>query len=481
MITAAEILFWIFLFTIFYSYAGYGILIILISKVPFLLKLIPKPYNYVKSEKVVPADQEYFPQITFIISASGETKQIIKEKIENTQALIYPREKLEVIFAIAYDTANEVDETIHEFYENFLVQPLMENTTSKDEEIYLKFSKYENNEGKNRDINVLDEIERHLEGESFTSEEISLEGKKIIDNFAQSVSSKDELTITITKDIERKGKISQVNRTVEKANGEIIVFSDANSFFNKEALINLSKHFADKQVGCVAGEKRVKKSAGSTSGEGEGLYWKYESLLKKTDSKLWTCVGAAGEIFAIRKSLWGDGVEKNTLIEDFVVSMKVAEKGFRVVYEPDAYAEEEPTVNMKEEYIRRRRIAAGGFQAIGILKSLFNIFKYRILSFQYISHRVLRWAVVPFIIPLALILNILLLKNGFSYIYFLTLLVQVSFYIFALLGYILESKGKKIKIFNIPYVLFVMNYSAYVGLKRYLRGEQKVIWERAKR
>ncbi len=161
--------------------------------------------------------------------------------------------------------------------------------------------------------------------------------------------------------------------------------------------------------------------------------------------------------------------------------MKVAEKGYRVIYEPEAYAEEEPTTDMKQEYIRRTRIAAGGFQAISILKPLFNIFKYRVLSFQYISHRVLRWAVVPFIIPLALILNIYLIKNSFSYVYFLTLLVQVSFYIFALLGYILETKKKKVKIFNIPYVLLLMNYSAYVGLKRYLTGEQKVIWERAKR
>lgn len=452
----------------------------MISKIPSLLKLIPKPYNYVHSERIVPEGEPYYPTITFVISASGEPQRIIKEKIENTEALIYPREKIEVVFAIAYDTENHVDETIDEFYKNFLIDPALKNTTSKDEEIYLKFKKYD--EQKNlRQEKILSEIEQHLEGESFTTEDISLEGKKNIDAHLKNLDTEDELNIKITKDIERKGKISQVNRTVEKAKGEILVFSDANSYFNKEALVNLAKHFADKQVGCVAGEKRVKKSASSTSGEGEGLYWKYESLLKKTDSKLWTCVGAAGEIFAIRKELWGDGVAQNTLIEDFVVSMKVAEKGYRVIYEPDAYAEEEPTIDMKEEYIRRRRIAAGGFQAIVILKSLFNIFKYRILSFQYISHRVLRWAVVPFIIPLALILNIYLLKAGNFYLYFLTLLVQVSFYIFALLGYILETQKKKVKIFNIPYVLFVMNYSAYVGLKRYLTGEQKVIWERAKR
>ncbi|MBX7045422.1 MAG: glycosyltransferase [Ignavibacteria bacterium] len=444
------------------------------------MKLIPKPYNYVKSERIVPENESYYPAVTFVISASGEPQRIIKEKIENTQALIYPREKLEVVFAIAYDTSKEVDETIDEFYKNFLIEPDLKNTTSKDEEIYLKFSKYENS-GNLRSANVLTEIEQHLEGESFTTDDISLEGKKNIDRHIERLSSEDEIDIKITKDIERKGKISQVNRTVEKANGEILVFSDANSYFNKEALINLTKHFADKQVGCVAGEKRVKKSEHSTSGEGEGLYWKYESLLKKIDSKLWTCVGAAGEIFAIRKNLWGEGVAQNTLIEDFVVSMKVAEKGYRVIYEPEAYAEEEPTVDMKEEYIRRRRIAAGGFQAIVILKSLFNIFKYRILSFQYISHRVLRWAVVPFIIPLALILNIYLLINSFSYLYFLTLLVQISFYIFALFGFILEKQKKKVKLFNIPYVLFVMNYSAYIGLKRYITGEQKVIWERVKR
>jgi len=452
----------------------------MISKIPFLLRLVPKPYNYVRSERIAAEGEPYHPTITFVISASGEPQHVIKEKIENTQALIYPREKLEVVFAIAYDTSGAIDETIDEFYKNFLIDPALKNTTSKDEEIYLKFRKYDYDENLRTD-KILTEIEQHLEGESFTTDDISLEGKRSIDNFINNIGRDDELNIKVTKDIERKGKISQVNRTVDKAKGEILVFSDANSFFNKEALINLSKHFADKQVGCVAGEKRVKKSDNSTSGEGEGLYWKYESLLKKIDSKLWTCVGAAGEIFAIRKNLWGDGVAQNTLIEDFVVSMKVAEKGYRVIYEPDAYAEEEPTLDMNEEYIRRRRIAAGGFQAIVILKSLFNIFKYRILSFQYISHRVLRWAVVPFIIPLALILNIYLLKTGWFYLYFLTLLVQVSFYIFALLGYILEKQKKKVKIFNIPYVLFVMNYSAYVGLKRYLTGEQKVIWERAKR
>ena len=168
--------------------------------------------------------------------------------------------------------------------------------------------------------------------------------------------------------------------------------------FNKDSIKNLTRHFRNKQVGCVAGEKRVKKNSDSTSGEGEGLYWKYESYLKNIDSKIWTTVGAAGEIYAIRKSLWGIGIEHNAIIEDFVLSMRIAQNGYRVIYESGAYAEENPTKNMKSEFIRRRRIAAGGFQSIVWLKELLNPFKYGVLTFQYVSHRVLRWAVVPFFV-----------------------------------------------------------------------------------
>ena len=476
---AIEIIFWVSIFVVLYSYAGYGMLIIFISKFNFLIKLLPKPANIVKSEYLVKPELPYYPTVSFIISASGESKEIIKEKIVNTFELIYPKEKLEIIFAIAYDTSSEIDETLEEFYDTFLTKQVDSGVSPVEEEVYLRFKKFENN--KYKTDSFLSDIEKELARIKFTSEDKIPDAKEKLDEYFQADDSGDEIKIRVTKDIERKGKISQVNRTVKTAKGDILVFSDANSMFNKEALLNISRHFRNKQVGCVAGEKRVKKSEASTSGEGEGLYWKYESLLKKTDSKIWTTVGAAGEIFAIRKELWGSGIEGNAIIEDFVISLRVAQKGYRVVYEPDAYAEEEPTFEVKEEFIRRRRIAAGGFQSIVWLKALLNPFKYRILTFQYVSHRVLRWAVVPFLLPIIFVLNLFILIDNFNIIYFILLLFQSCFYLFALIGYMLEKKRKKIKIFYLPFVLTMMNWAAYVGLKRYIKGQQKVVWERAKR
>ncbi|MCX6161123.1 MAG: glycosyltransferase [Ignavibacteriae bacterium] len=473
-----EIIFWLSLFTIFYSYAGYGILIIILSKVPILIKLLPKPSNRVKSEMLGSEGEDYYPDVSMIISASGENRDIIRQKIRNTAELEYPREKLEVIFAIAYDKNSESDETLTEYYDNFLSSFNPPDVTSKDEEAYVKFSRFE--ESGHRDFSVLHEMETELNNSEISTEDISHGAKyKLDEHFG--AEELEELTVRVTKDIERKGKIAQVNRTVLTARGDIIVFSDANSMFNKSALINITRHFRDTRVGCVAGEKRVKQSENSTSGEGEGLYWKYESVLKKIDSEIWTTIGAAGEIFSVRKELWNNVIEDDAIIEDFLVSMRIAGLGYRVIYEPGAYAEEEPTFNLSEEFKRRRRIAAGGFQSMVRLMYLLNIFKYRVLTFQYVSHRVLRWAVVPFLLPVCLALNVLILMINFNVVYLILLMSQFLFYFLAFAGYMMELKGKKIKAFYFPFLLTMMNWAAYVGLKRYLRNEQKVVWERAKR
>ena len=149
------------------------------------------------------------------------------------------------------------------------------------------------------------------------------------------------------------------------------------------------RHYADPTVGAIAGEKRVQMSA-EASGAGEGLYWKYESLLKKWDSRLYSAVGAAGELFSVRTDLYAP-VEKDTLIEDFVMTMRIAKQGFRIVYESEAYAVESHSADVKEELKRKIRISAGGLQAVWRLRDLLNPFKYGVLSFQYWSHRVLRW------------------------------------------------------------------------------------------
>jgi len=194
-------------------------------------------------------------------------------------------------------------------------------------------------------------------------------------------------------------------------------------------------------------------------------------------------VGAAGELFAIRTELYQE-VERDTLLDDFIISLRVAQDGYTIQYDPDAYAIETASANVKEELKRKIRISAGGIQSIVRLHSLLNIFKYGTLSFQYISHRVLRWTLAPLslllMIPigLALAINSGILQPEFYSILFW---LQILFYLSALLGWYLENQSIRVKILFIPYYFFIMNLSVFLGLKRYLKGSQTVNWERAKR
>lgn len=278
----------------------------------------------------------------------------------------------------------------------------------------------------------------------------------------------------------RRGKIAAVERAMPFVDTEIVVFTDANTMLNRDAVYNMVRHYADPKVGAIAGEKRIQvEEKDNASGAGEGFYWKYESKLKTWDSEWYSVVGAAGELFSIRKSLF-EPVPSDTLIEDFYLTLSIAKKGYRVVYEPQAYAVEGPSASVKDELKRKIRIAAGGIQAIVRLKGLLNFFKYGRLSFQYISHRVLRWTAAPIALPFILILNFILAATG-SIFYQGLLALQVFFYLLALAGYFMAQKGIKVKVFFVPYYFCMMNYAVYRGMVRYAKGSQSVLWEKAKR
>lgn len=277
---------------------------------------------------------------------------------------------------------------------------------------------------------------------------------------------------------QRAGKIAAVHRAMEYVNTEIAVFTDANTFLNADAIIKICRHYADKTVGCVAGEKRVQINENAdASAAGEGFYWKYESALKKWDSELYSVVGAAGELFSVRRSLYQD-VPADTVLDDFMISMLIASKGYRIVYEPEAYATETASENVSEELKRKIRIAAGGIQSILRLKSLFNPFKYPILSFQYISHRVLRWTITPFLLILIFVLNAFLLNNA---LYDTIFTAQIVFYLLAFLGFIMEKRHIRIKALFVPYYFCVMNYAVLMGIIRYFTKKQSAVWEKAQR
>ncbi len=278
---------------------------------------------------------------------------------------------------------------------------------------------------------------------------------------------------------ERKGKIAAVERAMPLLHGEIVVFTDANTFVNKAAIKNIVRHFANPKVGVVSGEKRIlNRNADEAAGAGEGFYWKYESKLKQWDAELYSVMGAAGELFAIRKSLY-EPIPNDSLIEDFYMSFKILEKGYIIAYEPDAYALEEPSASIGEELKRKIRIAAGGIQSIVRLSELLNPFRYGVVTFQYISHRVLRWTLAPLALPLVFLLNILLLSLGSIYPWISGM--QLLFYAAALAGYLLEKRHIRLKMLFIPYYFCMMNYAVFLGFKRYWKGSQSVLWEKAER
>ncbi|MEM6763329.1 MAG: glycosyltransferase family 2 protein [Bacteroidota bacterium] len=279
---------------------------------------------------------------------------------------------------------------------------------------------------------------------------------------------------------ERKGKIAAVHRIMEHVHTPITVYTDANTLLNVEALIEISNRFRDPSIGVVSGEKKILiPSEADASTAGEGLYWKYESILKKWDANLYSAVGAAGELFAIRTDLY-EAVPKDTLIEDFYMTMRIALRGYRIAYTAEAYAQEEGSANVREEMKRKIRIAAGAFQAMKRLGFILSPLKFPLLSFQYFSHRVMRWTLAPLAL-LLLLLSHLVLAGSEGGLYRLSLFPHLGLYLLGACGYWMEKKKIKLKVFFIPFYFLMMNYCMYAGFVRYLRGKQQVTWERAER
>lgn len=285
--------------------------------------------------------------------------------------------------------------------------------------------------------------------------------------------------VEVTHNDRRAGKSAAENRAMTFVKSPIVVFCDANTLLNKACIRELVKHYADPKVGAVSGEKRVmSKDADVASAAGEGLYWKYESTLKKWDSRLLTVVGAAGELISFRSELVQE-LEEDTILDDFIQSLRICEQGYRVIYEPDAYAVETASANTTEELKRKVRIAAGGWQAMSRLTSLLNPFKHFTLTFQYVSHRVLRWSISALALPFIFWLNTVL--KDYSSIYNYLMWAQIVFYSMAVLGWILENRSIRLKILFVPYYFCMMNYAVFAGFLRWLRGSQKSAWERSKR
>ncbi len=283
---------------------------------------------------------------------------------------------------------------------------------------------------------------------------------------------------------ERQGKTAALNRAMDYVETPIVVYTDANTMVNRNAIREIVSCFQDNKVGCVAGEKRIiVKDKDNAAGGGEGLYWKYESTLKRLDGRLYSAMGAAGELFAIRTELF-EKMDTDTLLDDFILSMRIVKRGYKIAYCAEAYAIESGSADMAEEEKRKVRIAAGGLQSIWRLRELLNIFKYGIVSFQYVSHRVLRWSITPVALFALFPLNVWLAINSASSSscgYGVLLIAQILFYLAAYWGYALSKRQIKNKFLYVPYYFVFMNINVLKGAFYLKKKKGSGAWEKAKR
>jgi cellulose synthase/poly-beta-1,6-N-acetylglucosamine synthase-like glycosyltransferase len=390
--SSVAILFWIFLFIVFYTFIGYGILLFALVKIKdFFIK------------KHIYSLPDGLPDVTLFITAYNE-EAIVDEKMANCRLLDYPKDKLHIVWVTdgSNDATNE------------------------------KLSKWDD--------------------------------------------------AVVYFEPERRGKMHAMNRGMKLIDTPFVIFTDANTTLNPEAIREMMYCFGNPKVGCVAGEKRiVSKDKQDAAQGGEGIYWKYESLLKAYDYRLYSTVGAAGELFAIRRELYQE-VENDTLLDDFVLSLRIVMKGYKIAYCKEAYAIEGGSASMGDEEKRKVRIAAGGLQSIWRLRSLFNPLKYGIFSFQYLSHRVLRWSITPFLMFALLPLNVaLLVQRPTSLLYWVIFILQIIFYVMGCIGNIFQQRQLRVKIFFIPYYFLFMNINVFKGIVYLMNYKGGGTWVKSSR
>jgi len=288
--------------------------------------------------------------------------------------------------------------------------------------------------------------------------------------------------ISVIHEPERKGKIHAMNRCMKTIDTPLVVFTDSNTLLNPEALGEITRLFSDKRTGCVTGEKRISGAVVQKAVDaGEGLYWVYESWIKRLESETGSVMGAVGELFAVRSDLYHP-VKEDTLLDDFTLSMQILQKGYRIRYAPKAWGTETASVSIREEMKRKTRIAAGGMQALTRMTSLLNPFRFGRITLMYFSHKVLRWTLVPVGFPLLFVLNFLLvIKPGAGKTYLVLFVLQCLYYLLVLAGGVLHNVRLRFRALFVPYYLFIMNYSIIRGFFQFITGRYTVNWQKVRR
>lgn len=376
----ASIAFWSAIGLVVYTYAGYSLVILVLSW--FMRNPI----------RAAPIE----PRVTFLITAYNEERNIAA-KLDQTLTLDYPRDKLDILVA-------------------------SDGSTDHTDDIVRGFA--------DRGVRLL-----RVEG--------------------------------------RVGKTETQNQAVKQATGDVVIFSDATTRYQRSAIRNLVRNYADPAVGAVSGRYEYFNPAGASIGVGSVLFWKYENLIKRLQTNIKTITGCCGCIYSVRRSLYTP--LPPDIISDLVEPLKVVEQGYRIVFEADAIAFEETTEQTQEEFRMRVRVVTRGMRGLLYMKKLFNPLRHGFVSFQLFSHKVLRWF-VPLFLFVALVANLMLAGRG-RWFYDVTLVLQLAFYALAFAGFLAERRHVLTKPLTVPLYFMTVNIAAVVAMYRIWKGHKAVTWE----
>ena len=375
----AVILFILSLALVVYAYAGYPVVLYVLSRV------LGRPA----------CREEVTPRLSVIIAAYNEELDIAK-KLEETLTLDYPKERLEIIVA-------------------------SDSSTDRTDEIVRGFA-----------------------------------GRGVI----------------LHRRPTRRGKTSAQNHAVGESTGEILVFSDATTHYEPDALLKLVRNFADPRVGAVTGNVVYVDPSATDVGLGARSYWGYEFFLKQCESRLSTLLGVCGCLYAVRRSSYAQLDED--MSSDFVIASEIYKQGLRVVYEPEALCSEETNRHGNAEFRMRVRIIEQTMSALYRYRQLLNPFRHGLYAFQMISHKVMRYA-VPFFLIIAFDANAVLAA---SHPFFqLTFMAQIAFYGTALLGWVSEKLDIKLGPVAIPYFFVLSNIATLIAFLKFIGGQSHITWE----
>ena len=290
---------------------------------------------------------------------------------------------------------------------------------------------------------------------------------KIVESFSNA-----EIPVKLVRQQPRQGKTSGLNLIVPQAQGEILVFSDAKSIYQADALRHLVKNFSDPETGYVTGKMIYVNEDGSIVGDGCSAYMKYENIIRSCETSIGSVIGVDGGIDAMRTTLYKP--LNADQLPDFVQPLKVIEQGYKVAYESKAILKENTVSDSDQEYRMRVRVALRAMWALYDMKHLMNPFRFGLFSLQLISHKLMRYfAFIPLIVLFGL--NVVLFSD--NVLYQVLMILQCLLYILACTGFLLRKKSSSSVFLTLPYYFLLLNVASAHAFFRYLKKEKQVIWK----